>query len=304
MGPYFDLQVNGYGGVDFNGDDLPADQFQLACEHLDRDGAEGVLATIITGDLEAMRRRLARLVKLRSRSALAQKLIVGLHVEGPFLNPAKGFIGAHSSAVAREAVPDAAKRLLDAGDGLVKIFTLAPECDPGFATTRWLAKQGVVVSAGHSDASLDQLKGAADAGLSMFTHLGNGCPMTGMHRHDNIIQRTLYLRDRLWLCFIADGAHVPFVALSNYLALAGLDRCCIVSDAMAAAGLGPGRYRLGTWDVEVGEDGAAWAPDRTHLIGSACPLKRAEQHLRNNLGLSADACRMLLHTNPMRAIGL
>jgi len=302
MGPYFDLQVNGYAGVDFNCDDLPADRLHHACELLARDGVEKILATIITADVETMCRRLATLVTLRSRDPLAASMIAGLHIEGPFLNPKRGFIGAHASTAVQPASVEAIDRLFEAGDGLVRLLTLAPECDPGFAGTRHLSRQGVCVSAGHTDASLDTLKGAADAGLSMFTHLGNGCPMSGMDRHDNIVQRALFLRDRLWLCFIADGTHVPYMALANYVALAGVDRCCVVSDAMAAAGFGPGRYRLGTWDVEVGDDGAAWAPDRTHLVGSACPLHRAETQLRQMLGLDANTCRKLFYDNPLRAI--
>src|SRR4030095_15427595 len=137
----------------------------------------------------------------------------------------------------RIADRDSMRRLLDAADGLARLVTLSPESDPGFAVTRMLAAEDVRVSAGHTNASLDELKAAIDAGLSMFTHLGNGCPMQ-MHRHDNIIQRALSLSDKLWICFIADGAHVAFPALGNYLRAAGLDRCVIVTDAIAPASLG------------------------------------------------------------------
>ena len=99
------------------------------------------------------------------------------------------------------------------------------------------------MSAGHCNASRDELRAAIDAGLSMFTHLGNGCPRT-LDRHDNIIQRALGLRNRLTLCFIGDGVHVPYPALGNYLQLAGIDRAIVVTDAMAAARLRPGSYTL------------------------------------------------------------
>jgi N-acetylglucosamine-6-phosphate deacetylase len=166
-----------------------------------------------------------------------------------------------------------------------------------------LASQGVRVSAGHTDASLDQLLGAIDAGLTLFTHLGNGCPMQ-MHRHDNIVQRALSLSDRLRVMFIADGVHVPYVALRNYLRLCGMERTIVVSDAIAPAGLGPGRYTLGRWDLLIGADMVARAPDGSHFVGSAITMKQAYANLVGPVGLSeADAAR-LTRDNPMRAIGL
>ena len=83
-----------------------------------------------------------------------------------------------------------------------------------------------------------------DAGLSLFTHLGNGCPGV-LPRHDNIIQRVLSLSDSLHIGFIADGVHVPFFALANYLKCCGIDRAFIVTDAICGAGLGPGEYSIG-----------------------------------------------------------
>jgi N-acetylglucosamine-6-phosphate deacetylase len=299
---FFDLQVNGYAGVDFNQDDLQAADLHRACERLDEDGVGGFLATIITDDLDAMCRRLARLVALRERDPLVSRLIAGLHIEGPFINPADGYRGAHPRDAIRPADLDGMARLLDAGGGLTRIVTLAPEFDEGFAVTRRLAAQGVVVSAGHCDPSLDQLRGAIDAGLSMFTHAGNGCPMQ-MHRHDNIIQRVLSLADQLWVCFIADGAHVTFPALGNYLRLAGESRAVVVSDSIAAAGLGPGRYKLGRWDIVIGEDMVPRAPDRSHFVGSGISMKGSAANLRNALRLPEAAIRRLTVDNPRAAVG-
>jgi N-acetylglucosamine-6-phosphate deacetylase len=193
-------------------------------------------------------------------------------------------------------------RLLDAAGGLTRIVTLAPERDPAMAVTRLLVSQRIVVSAGHTDATLDDLHRAIDAGLSMFTHVGNGCPML-MHRHDNIVQRALSLADRLWLCFIADGVHVPFAALGNYLKLAGYDRCIVVTDAIAPAGLGPGRYKFGRWDLVVGEDMVSRAPDRSHFVGSGITMKQSAENLRKSLGLSDAIIRNVTFDNPRSAAG-
>jgi N-acetylglucosamine-6-phosphate deacetylase len=195
------------------------------------------------------------------------------------------------------------KRLLDAGAGHIRIVTLAPERDDGLRMTRWLAGQGVLVAAGHCNPGLDRLKAAVDSGVSLFTHVGNGCPLQ-LDRHDNIIQRALSLSDRLRCCFIADGVHIPFFALRNYIRAAGVDRCVVVTDAIAAAGLGPGRYSLSRWEVEIGDDLAAWAPDRSHLIGSACPMKRAAKNLIEHCGLSELEAARLTTDNPRSIIGL
>jgi N-acetylglucosamine-6-phosphate deacetylase len=250
---YFDLQVNGYAGVDFNADGLTADALHTACTALEAGGVGGILATVITDHPEAMEGRLKTLATLRERDPLAGLLIAGLHIEGPFLNEGEGYRGAHPADAIIPASVDVMERLLDAAGGLARLVTLAPERDPGLRVTRMLARRGIIVSAGHTDAGLDALRAAADAGLTMFTHVGNGCPGL-LPRHDNIIQRALSLADRLWLCFIADGVHIPLFVLRSYLRLAGYERAIIVTDAMAAAGLGAGRYTLGRRVIEVGPD--------------------------------------------------
>lgn len=300
---YFDLQVNGYAGVDFNQDGLTAEDLHRACARLEADGIGGFLATIITERLDLMCRRLATIVELRDQDPLAGRLIAGLHIEGPFLNETDGYRGAHPRDAILPAGVDSMSRLLDAAGGLARVVTLAPERDPELKVTRMLAAAGIVVSGGHCDPTIDQLRAAVDAGLSMFTHVGNGCPMQ-VHRHDNIVQRVLSLAPDLWLCFIADGAHVPFVALGNYLRLAGHDRAIVVSDGVAASGLGPGRYTLGRWEVEIGEDMIAWAPDRSHFVGSAITMKESARNLRESLRLPESAVRGLTFDNPRKAIGL
>ena len=302
-GQYVDLQVNGYAGVDFNSDDLTAQQLHDACARLQADGVAAVYATIITEKLDLMCARLRRLVELRDRDPLARQIIPGFHVEGPFISEIAGYRGAHPADAVLPATRETAKRLVDSAGGLLRLFTMAPERDVNRDVIRFLAQNNVIVSAGHTDASLDQLEAAIDVGLSMFTHVGNGCPMIGMHRHDNIIQRALHLRDRLWLCFIADTVHVPAFALKNYLDLAG-DRAIVVTDAIAPAGLGPGRYRMGRWDLLIGDDMVARAPDGSHFVGAAITMAQTHANLCDRLHLDEARCRQLLVENPRRAVGL
>ena len=128
---YFDLQVNGYGGVDFMQENLSDEALNAACERLERDGVLGVLATVITDTIEVMAGRLRNLVRARSRSPLATRIVTGIHIEGPFLSPIDGYRGAHPLDAIRPANWDDMQVLLDACDGLARLVTLAPEHDPG-----------------------------------------------------------------------------------------------------------------------------------------------------------------------------
>lgn len=300
---FFDLQVNGFAGVDFNGDSVTAEQFRHACQALQQDGVSGILATIITDEFDVMLRRIRQIVEARRVFPEVQHVICGIHVEGPFLNPAPGFIGTHpAAAVCSPSIPRA-EALLEAGEGLVKVLTLAPEQDPDGTTIQWLADQGVIVSAGHCNPNVDQLSIAIDQGLSMFTHLGNGCPLQ-LPRHDNVIQRVLSLSDRLWVCFIADGVHVPYFALKNYLNVVGTERAIVVSDAISAAGLGPGKYSLAGQQVIVDENLATWSADRSHLMGAAATMSRVHANLVRQMGLSNEDAYRLTSLNARKSLNL
>lgn len=300
---YFDAQINGYAGVDFNGEDVTAENLHEVCARLEKENVGGILATIITDKVDLMCQRLARIVALRQRDPLIQKIIAGFHIEGPFLNETPGYRGAHPPDAIHPANIDEAERLLDAAGGLTRILTLAPDRDPDYRVTRMLAKRGVTVSAGHCNPSLDQLRGAIDAGLRLYTHLGNGCPMQ-MHRHDNIIQRALSFSKELTFGIIADLTHVPPFALGNFFRAAGIDRCFVVTDAINAAGLGPGTYRLARWEVVIGEDLVVWAPDKSHFVGSAVTMPKTYANLTEKIGLTAAQARQLMCINPRKAIGL
>lgn len=298
---FVDLQVNGYAGVDFNSDALTEEELLGVCQRLSSDGVDQILATIITAPMNTMIDRISRIVALAESNSLIANMIGGIHIEGPFLNPADGFIGAHPIASAIPANQADMQRLLDAGAGTVRMVTLAPEFDTECKVTRDLADQGIVVAAGHSDATIDQLSRGIDNGLRLFTHLGNGCPAL-LPRHDNIVQRVLSLSDRLTVSFIADGHHVPGFALANYLDRVPDENIVIVSDAISAAGLGPGKFKLCDQVVEVDEDGAAWAACRTHYAGCATPLNRMAQWLMTDLGVSETQIQQWFCTNPKKLV--
>ena len=300
-----DLQLNGYRGLDFGTDGLDAAMLAEACRAYRADGGGRFLATVITDSLDTLERRVAALAAAIEADGTVADCVAGIHVEGPFIRAEPGFVGAHPPEHACDAAPAAAERLLAAGRGHVRMVTLAPERDPGFATIAALAARGILVAAGHCDPSLPCLREACAAGLSCFTHLGNGCPHL-LPRHDNVIQRVLACDELRFVTLVADGVHLPTFLLRTMLHVLGPRRAIVVSDATAAAGMGPGTYRLGGRVVVVGEDGAAWSADRTHLCGSTATVPTLRRVLSapfpGGVGLDEQAIDRLLALNPRHAL--
>jgi N-acetylglucosamine-6-phosphate deacetylase len=300
---YVDLQINGLLGVDFNAPSLDREAMERACAGLLADGTTHFLPTVITDSMPALQTKLIGLAawchEFQKHTETSGATPVGIHLEGPFLSRLPGFIGAHPRQHARMAELDLTKQLFEWGDGQIRMVTLAPECDPSCATIRWLADQGILVAAGHTDASLDTLKRALDAGLTLFTHLGNGCPAQ-MHRHDNIVHRVLRLRNRLCVTLIADGHHLPVWLLASWLEQFGEDRVAIVSDAISAAGLAAGEYQLGDRRVAVGTDGVPRSEDGTHYIGSGATLGKMDRLLQTELPLEPRVRTKLFRENAWR----
>lgn len=299
---YIDLQINGCFGIDFNSDELTIDDMAKACSQLQDDGIELILATLITDDVLSMVSRIRRLAAWCQREQDIRRVIGGIHVEGPFISSLPGFVGAHPVDCVRPASIEAARVLVEAGEGLVRLVTLAPEQDPQCEVIHWLTRQGIIVAAGHTDASIDQLRRACDAGLTLFTHLGNGCPRM-IDRHDNIIQRVLSLTDRLTVTLIADGFHVPWFFVANVLKMFGSERTVLVSDATAAAGQGPGVYRLGRQSIESTGNGATYSLEHPgYLGGSATLLRPAIARLGAELALDEETIAKLVFHNPRRLL--
>ena len=296
---YVDIQVNGYAGVTFHGDPLTEDQIQHVATRLRQDNVRAVLPTVVADDPRMMVARLRRLRELIDQDDTLRSLMPAVHLEGPALSPKEGYRGAHLAQWLTEATPQIYEPLIDAagGPGRVAIVTLAPEVDPGLRTTRWLTEQGIIVAAGHTDAPLEVLRDAEDAGLSLFTHLGNGAA-DQMHRHDNIINRALSL-ERISYSLIPDGAHVPFFLLKTWIRLVGIDRCLFTTDCVAPAGCPPGKYaRLDGTIVGVGPDKVVRLPGTPYLAGAAITMPDAHRNAIDHLGLNEREAMALCSGNP------
>ena len=238
-----DLQVNGYFGEEFLTAD--ADGWARVITRLPQTGTTAFLPTFITappGVLTAGLRAAAALIPALPAGAR----VLGVHVEGPFISPR--WKGAHNEAWITEPSAGAVAELLDAGRGVLRLVTLAPERPGGMSAVTRLTEAGVLVSVGHSDATARQVAEAADHGARMVTHLFNAQrPMH--HREPGVVGQAL-TDERLTSGLIADMHHVsPQVCVLAFRAAPG--RICAVTDAAACAGMPPGSYQLGGEPIEL-----------------------------------------------------
>jgi len=277
----FDLQVNGFAGVDFNDAAITPERLDVALEAMRQSGVTGALLTLITGGEADLRTRLVALDAAVAGSRLGRLMVPGYHLEGPFLNADEGYRGCHPPEAMRD--PDVA--LYDRlGAGLIRpilLVTLAPERPGSLDAIRALRARGICVAMGHSAASLRQVWDAADAGLTLSTHLGNGSPRL-LPRTDNAIVGQLS-EPRLTACLIADGLHQSPESLAALIRLKGIERSILVTDAVTAAGAAPGRYSFAGMEIVRDGQGVVRRPGQDNLAGSSLLLDAA---VRNVVGWS------------------
>lgn len=281
---YFDFQVNGFGGVDFQAADVTLDQMAHAVSRLAAHRTSGIFLTLITDQLDALMAKLRRIEDFRRQDKAVARMVQGYHIEGPWLSSEPGYCGAHQPALMRNPNMDDFNRMQDAANGHIRLVTLAPERPGSIPVIEMLVGNGTEVALGHTNASLDAIEAAATAGARLVTHLGNGVP-TEVHRHDNVIQRLLSC-EALTICLIPDGIHLPPFVLKNFFAARGLEKVLFTTDCMAAAGAGPGEYRLLDIQVEVGDDGVVRLPGSRRFAGSSLTMDVAASNLARWLGLS------------------
>ncbi len=289
---FIDLQVNGGGGVLFNDCPNVAGIAAIGAAHR-RFGTTGFLPTLISDELGVVERAIAAV-----DAAIAHGVpgVLGIHIEGPFLNPA------------RHGIHDAARfRILDAGsiDLLASLqrgrtlVTLAPELAPPGAI-RALVERGVTVAAGHSAATYDQMQAALAEGLSGFTHLFNAMsPLTS--REPGVVGAALDSRGS-WSGVIADGHHVHPASLRIALAALGPERLALVTDAMPPVGWDRCEFMLGGQKIVAGR-GKCTGPDGT-LAGSDLDMARAVRNARSMMGIDLATAVRMASAVPAAALGL
>ena len=301
MTSLFDLQVNGFAGVDFQQSQLAAADLHRACAALRAHQTHRILLTLITDEIDALGRKFAAIEKLRAADPLIAETIAGYHLEGPWLSAEPGFCGAHPRE--KMCAPSLAdfRRLQDAAGGSIRLITLAPEWPGSAEFIGEVVRERVVISLGHTDATDAQIDDAIAAGATLCTHLGNGVPQT-LHRHDNVIQRLL-ARDELTACLIPDGIHLPPAVLRNFFRAKPPGRAIFTTDCMAAAGAPDGRYTIGHAEVES-RDGVVRVPGQPNFAGSALSPDQGLANAASWLKLSLADTRALFSTTVARHFGI
>ena len=298
---WIDLQINGYGGIDFNAPGLTVEQVESVSERLEQDGTCGYLPTIVTGDPEVAVSTLRTIVEARRKSARCERCILGVHLEGPFISREPGAVGTHPTEWVAPPSMSLFGRYQDAGEGLVKLVTVAAEVPgmPDFVGE--LSAKGIAVSLGHQMAATpEEIAPCVEAGAKAFTHLGNGLPNM-IPRLKNIIFTAL-ADDRMSVMFIPDGHHLPDTVLKVYTRAVPLKRLIAVSDAQYPAGMPPGEYDVCGAHARLEASGLLWNPARNCLVGATTPMSRMMALLQQRIGLTADECRQIGHDNPLALI--
>ncbi len=274
---FIDVQVNGFGGVDYNDPVATSEQIAASIRRMFSTGVTRFFATVITASeerLTATIRNLARAKEEFQRNGMPEAhAMEAFHIEGPHISPEDGPRGAHPREHVRPPDFEEFQRWQEAAQGNIRLVTVSPEWEqtPGYIAQ--LVRCGVVASVGHTKATADQMQAAVEAGATMSTHLGNAAhPL--LPKIQNYIWDQL-AQDKLSASFIVDGIHIPAAFLRTAVRAKGAERCVLVTDAVMPAMCAPGPYRLGEVDVELRSDGSVVMPGTTRLAGSALRMDEA-----------------------------
>ena len=291
---FVDLHVHGGGGHSVVRGDPDAMAGAVAF-HLAH-GTTRTLVSLVTAPVDRMATALGRLADAIEAGDLPT--VSGVHLEGPFL--AAVCCGAQDPATMVDPNLDVADELLAAGRGTVRVVTLAPERPGGLELVRHLVERGVVVALGHSDATTDVAEAAVEAGARLATHLGNA--MRPLHHRDPGVLGVSLASPEVVCELIVDGVHLHPAMVRLAAAAKGADGLALVTDAIAAAGMGDGHHRLGSTEVEV-VAGVARVVGSGALAGSTLTMDAA---LRGAIGCgwSIQAASRAASLVPARVLGL
>ena len=310
---FIDIHLHGGGGAD------TMDATEEAIEKISvahaKGGSTSIVPTTITAPMEDIIRAIENIEIVRKKD-LPGANVLGVHVEGPYFSSEQR--GAQNPKFLKEPKPEEYLGLLDRYDCIIRV-SAAPEIRGGLELGQELRKRGILASIAHTNATYQDILRAIEAGYTHVTHMYSG--MSGLkrinaYRVSGVIESTLLL-DELTTEIIADGHHLPPSLIKLILKAKGLDKVSIITDAMSAAGLGPGKYFLGGLDVVVEDDvaGEFEVPEeegnyvaklltRDAFAGSAATMDKCVKNMVKLVGLSIQDAVKMATINPAKLIGV
>jgi N-acetylglucosamine-6-phosphate deacetylase len=255
-------------------------------------GTVAGLASLVTEPIPNLISQIKRLVPFAKRGEIA-----GIHLEGPYLSHVR--CGAHDPNLLRTPTIAEVEALLDAGQGFIKMITIAPELDGALEVIEYLAKSGVIAAIGHSQSDATTAQAAIDRGASVVTHFNNAMPkiVDGPGTMSSAVINEL----RVSLELILDGEHVATQVVRSIFEAAP-NRIVMVTDAMSAAGSTDGTYQIASLEVNV-KDGVARLASNGSLAGSTLTMAKAFNHALNEIGISITEAVHAASTLPALILG-
>jgi len=290
---FIDIHTHGAIGIDFN--HASKDEVRKVASFFASQGVTSFLPCVMTDTLATMKRQL---IILSGGDLAGGAKLIGIHLEGPFLNPQ--YKGAMPEALLQACNFKVFKDLQKAASGKIRLITVSPELEGAIDFISQLSEAAVRVSLGHSGASYEETIAAINAGATSATHIMNAMKL--LHMHDPAIL-TAVLESDIYAEMICDGFHLHPPIIRLLLKTKGFNRMIAVSDSTMAAGLGDGKYKLGSNDIIVKNGDALLASDGTRA-GSTLTMIKTLQNLQNFSGASLEEISPLLSENPARMLGI
>ncbi len=297
-----DVQQNGYAGRSFSSADLTPEKVAKIVRQMDAFGVTQFCPTVITAPLDVLEHALRTIAAACESPRLARR-IAGIHLEGPYITTEDGARGAHPLEHCRRPDWDEFRRLQEAAGGRIRILTMSVEFDESPTFVQRVVNSGTIVSIGHTAANSAQIRAAVDAGARMSTHLGNGSHQM-IHRHNNYIWDQL-ADDRLVAGLIVDGHHLPPEVVKTFVRAKTPERCILVSDMSANAGLPPGRHYGDFHEVEILTNGRLVVAGQTEVMaGASLPIGAGIANVMQFAGVSLQEAISMAVDHPAKLLNI
>lgn len=234
-----DIQINGFSGIDFNAEGLSVEDVEHVSKALAAQGVGCYFPALITNSEERINGLLTVIRQATEEIELCRRMILGIHLEGPFISKEDGPRGAHPLEFVTAPKVNLMKSWKEISNGLVKLVTVSPEWENMDEFYEYCYKNNILVSIGHTSANAEQIEQAVRCGAICSTHLGNGCH-SFLKRHPNYIWDQLSC-DQLYASIIADGHHLPAHVIEVFAKVKN-EKLILISDATQFSGKEPGDY--------------------------------------------------------------